>query len=78
MERLIEARVIDSRHLELQHPIKIAPGSKVMINIEAGGSVAEESELYQLSAANFEAAYSNEEPDYSLEMIKEKNPDYQA
>jgi hypothetical protein len=50
MEHLVEAQVIDSRHLKLKRPIKIAPGSTVMITIEPAEGVAEDQEWYLLSS----------------------------
>jgi hypothetical protein len=35
MEQPVKAQVIDSRHLKLMKPIKIAPGSTVMVTITA-------------------------------------------
>lgn len=77
MELSVEAQVIDSRHLKLKKPIKIAPGSTVMITIEPAEGVAEEQEWYLLSSQGLEEAYSENEPDYSLERIKIPNPEYQ-
>jgi len=69
----VEAQVIDSRHLKLKRPIQIAPGSTVMITIEP----TEEQEWYLLSEQGLEEAYSQDEPDHSLERIKIPNPEYQ-
>jgi len=77
MEHIEEAQAIDSRHLKLKKPIKIAPGSTVMITIEPAEGVAEEQEWYLLSSQGLEEAYSENEPDYSLERIKIPNPKYQ-
>lgn len=77
MERSVEAQVIDSRHLKLKKPIKIAPGSTVMITIETAVGVAESQEWYLLSSQGLEEAYSENEPDYSLDRIKIPNPEYQ-
>lgn len=78
MEYIVEAQVINSRHLKLKKPIKIAPGSTVMITIqEPGGSIAENQEWYLLSAQGLAAAYDEEEPDYSLDRIMIANPEYQ-
>jgi hypothetical protein len=77
MECLLEAQVIDSHHLKLKRPIKIAPGSTVVITIEPAGGVAEEQEWYVLSAQSLAEAYGTDEPDYSLDRIKDPNPDYQ-
>lgn len=78
MEHLVEAQLIDSRHLKLKKPIKIAPGSTVMITIEPADAAAEDQEWYLLSSRGLEEAYSEEEPDYPLDRIKIPNPDYQA
>ena len=77
MEHLVEAQVIDSRHLKLKKPIKIAPGSTVMITIEPTESIAEDKEWYLLSSQGLEEAYGEVEPDYSLDRIKIPNPEYQ-
>ncbi|MEN4042130.1 MAG: hypothetical protein ROW39_07295 [Anaerolineaceae bacterium] len=77
MERSVEAQVIDSRYLKLKKPIKIAPGSTVMITIETAVGVAESQEWYLLSSQGLEEAYSENEPDYSLDRIKIPNPEYQ-
>jgi hypothetical protein len=47
MEHLVEAQVIDSRHLKLKKTIKLAPGSTVMITIEPTEGVAEEYAVYR-------------------------------
>jgi hypothetical protein len=77
MEHQLEAQVIDSRHLRLKKPIKIAPGSRVMVTIETAEGVSEEQEWYLLSSQGLAEAYGNNEPDYSIESIKIPNPEYQ-
>jgi hypothetical protein len=41
VEYQYKAQVIDSRHLKLMKPIKIAPGSTVLITIEPAEGVSE-------------------------------------
>jgi hypothetical protein len=77
VEHIVEAQEIDSRHLKLKKPIKIAPGSTVMISIEPAEDVVEDQEWYLLSSQGLEEAYSENEPDYCLERIKIPNPEYQ-
>ena len=78
MQHFLEAQVIDSHHLRLKKPIKIAPGSIVMIAIETQGkSVSDDQEWYLLSANGLADAYDESEPDYSLDRIKVHNPEYQ-
>ena len=79
MDHIVEAQVIDSRHLKLKKPIKIAPGSTVMITIEEPAeAIAEDQEWYLFSSQSLEEAYGETEPDYSLDRIKIPNPEYQA
>ncbi|HLE53585.1 MAG TPA: hypothetical protein VI755_16070 [Anaerolineales bacterium] len=77
MEHPVEAQVIDSRHLKLKKPIQNPPGSKVMITIEPAEAIAEDQSWYTLSAGGLQAAYGEDEPDYSLERIKIPNPEFQ-
>ena len=78
MGHSVEAQVIDSHHLKLKKPIKIPPGSTVMITIEPAEGAAEEQEWYLLSSQGLEEAYCENEPDYSLERIKIPNPKCQS
>lgn len=77
MEYQYKARVIDSRHLKLMKPIKIAPGSTVLITIEPVEGVAEAQEWYLFSSQGLENAYGEDEPEYSIKGIKVPNPEYQ-
>ena len=76
MEHLVEAQVVDSRHLKLMKPIKIAPGSTVMITIEIPEGVAEDQGWYSLASQGLEEAFSEAEPDYPLDRIKVPNPEF--
>jgi hypothetical protein len=49
MEHIVEAQVIDSRHLSLKKQINLAPGSTVMITIVSAEGVAEKHEWCLLS-----------------------------
>jgi len=76
MERSVEAKVIDSRHLKLKKPIQIEPGSTVMITIESTEGIAEDLEWYLISSQGLVGAYGEDEPEYSLERITTANPEY--
>ena len=78
MEYIVEAQVIDSHHLRLKKPIKIAPGSVVMIAIEdQDKSISDDQLWYLISARSLAEAYAESEPDYPLDSIKDPNPEYQ-
>ncbi|WP_373494265.1 hypothetical protein [Aquiflexum sp.] len=38
----------------------------------------EQNEWYQFSGRSLSSAYDDNEPDYSINMVKEPNPDYQS
>jgi hypothetical protein len=70
----IQATVTDSRHLELTVPVDYPTGSKVLIAIQED---SEREDFYELAAQGLSAAYSDDEPEYSLADIKDTNPDFE-
>lgn len=78
MGQIVEAQVMDSRHLKLSKPIKIAPGSTMMITIEPAEGVAEDQEWYLLSSQGLDEAYGEAEPEPYLYRIKNVNPEYHS
>ena len=76
---LVEAKVVDSTHLELSKPIPAALGQTVLVSVsEASEWDADRQQWLAMSAASRESAYSESEPDYLSSMVKESNPDYRA
>jgi len=73
----VQAQVIDSNHLELMQPIQISPGSNVIVMIVLPEGVRENQAWYQLSAQGLVSAYGDDEPEYSADLIKVANPDFQ-
>ncbi len=72
---VVEAKVVDETHLELAEPIGLPAGRNVVL------SVAEADERAQWLAASedsLRAAYGQDEPEYSLDMLKERNPEFKA
>ena len=75
--QMIESQVIDATHLELFQPIQIPPHSRIVVAVMASDDVLDEREAwFKFAAAQFQAAYGENEPEYSLEMIREPNPEY--
>jgi hypothetical protein len=72
----IEAQVVDARHLELRDPIRIRPGSQIVITILEAADEAEAEEWHQLAAHGLADAFSVSEPDYPVTMIKSPNVEY--
>lgn len=74
---LLEARVLDSTHLELARPIEASRGRTVLVSVaEPAEQDAERRQWLGSSAASLQAAYGDSEPDYTPAMVRESNPDY--
>ena len=74
---VLEARMIDATHLELSEPVDLPTGQKLVVSVvEANESFDERSQWLAASEAALQGAYSDSEPDYSLDQIKEPNPEY--
>ena len=73
----VQAQVIDPNHLELMQPIQFSPGSNVLITIEPLEGIRESHAWYQLSLQRLATAYGNDEPEYSADLIRVPNQDFQ-
>ena len=74
-----EAQVIDANHLKLLQPIQMPPQSNVVVTIFSYEKAANEDRFwFQLSEQGLAAAYDNDEPDYSTELIKSPNPEFKS
>lgn len=74
---LVEAKVMDSTHLELSKPIEARKGVIVLVSVaESAEKDAERQQWLAASSSSLQMAYGNSEPDYSAGMVRERNPDY--
>jgi hypothetical protein len=74
---LVEAKVMDSTHLELSKPIMTRQGVTVMVSVaESGERDAERGQWFAASSSVLGKAYGDSEPDYSESMVRERNPGY--
>ncbi len=74
----VEAKVIDSTHLELFKPIETPLGRKVLVSVADpthGGE--EDSDWFSLAAQGLQSAYGEAEPEYDPSMVKEPNLEFQ-
>ncbi len=76
---LVQAKVLDSTHLELAKPIAAAQGGSVYVVVgESANTDAEKEQWVKSSAQSLGSAYGDAEPEYPSSMIRETNPDYKA
>jgi hypothetical protein len=76
---VVEARVIDGNHLKLLQRINMPAGSRVMVSVTPIDELAEEDEAWpQMAAEGLAAAYGDAEPEYSVQLIRQHNPEFRS
>ena len=74
---VVEARVMDATHLELTQPIDTPPGGKVVVSVlDPAEGDRDRDDWLSLSLRTIASAYGDFEPEYTVGMIKEPNPEY--
>jgi hypothetical protein len=77
METITLRAHYDGEKILLDENYELEPNTKLLVTIVNHDSIDEEREdWYRLSASNLARAYSDDEPEYTKDMIKEWNPDY--
>lgn len=69
----------DGERIQLDDPADLEPGTPLLVLV-GGRDTAndEDKDWYALSAAGLAAAYAEEEPEYTPDLIKEPNPAYEG
>ncbi len=74
---ILEARMIDETHLELAEPVDLPAGRKLVVSIvDTEEDDDERQQWLAASEAGLQDAYSDSEPEYSLDQIREPNSEY--
>jgi hypothetical protein len=74
----------DGEKIVLDEPAQLQPDMQLIVSVlpKAKNGEAESDETHddwlQISAAGLEYAYGDDEDEYSLNLIKEPNPDYEG
>lgn len=68
----------DGEHIQLDEPCELAPDTPVMIIVPPEGHEDERDEWRIAASLLLGKAYGEDEPEYSLDLIKEPNPDYEG
>jgi len=77
MERVTLRAHFDGRQILLDEPYELAPGTKLVITVVSESTNDEREAWGEFSLENLSQAYGDNEPEYSLDRIKETNPDYE-
>jgi hypothetical protein len=67
----------DGQQILLDEPCELEPNARLIVTVLPNHDSERESWL-RLSADRFSAAYGNNEEEYSLDLIKDPNPDYEG
>lgn len=65
----------DGTHILLDQKVALKPNAKLLV-VVLPENEEEREEWTQVSLSGLTRAYGNSEPEYSLDMVKEPNPDY--
>lgn len=68
----------DGQNILLDEPFNLEPDTKLIITVLPKHTDEEREEWVLLSKKGLEKAYSIDEPEYSVDLIKEANPDYEG
>ena len=67
----------DGEQIVLDEPYELEPNTKLVVSVIEMQN-EEREDWTRFSLANLERAYGNDEPEYSLDLIKEANPKYEG
>ena len=69
----------DGKHILLDEPCQLEPDTPLLVTVlQNPRENADHEEWLPIARGALESAYSSNEPTYSLDMIKEPNPDYEG
>jgi hypothetical protein len=69
----------DGEQICLDEPFELKPNTKLIVTVLLEEQLDDEREAWLfLSQQGLEAAYGEDEVEYSLNLIKEPNPDYEG
>lgn len=67
----------DGEKIALDDPFELEPGARLLVMVlPQEPSDSERDDWYELAKYGLARAYSEDEPEYSVDMIKELSPDY--
>ena len=78
MESIFLRAHFDGKEILLDDPVELEPDTQLMITVLPKSENGERSEWTRLSLESLARAYDDDEPEYSLDLIKEPNPDYEG
>lgn len=81
MKTVTLAATFDGQHIRLQEGYPLPRNARLLVTVLPEGIDDDNTFLdfwRKLSAQSLSGAYSQDEPDYTLSMVREPNPDYEG
>ncbi len=79
MDTVVLHAHFDGERIQLNEPYNIEQNTKILVTILPNESCdTEQKDWIKLALSGLENAYSKNEPEYSFDMIKEANPNYEG
>jgi hypothetical protein len=79
MKQVILRAHFDGEQICLDEPFELEPHTPLRVIVGGGETLeSEREEWFLLSSQRFAEAYGEDEPEYTLDLIKEPNPDYEG
>lgn len=78
MENITLRAHFDGKQILLDDPMELEPDTQLMVTVLPKSKNGEGSEWARLSLESLARAYDDDEPEYSLDLIKEPNPEYEG
>ncbi|MCP3960885.1 MAG: hypothetical protein GY719_23820 [bacterium] len=67
----------DGERIQLDEPFALRPHARLLVTVLPGTAAESEREIWgDLASHGLAGAYGPDEPEYSLDLLKEKNPEY--
>lgn len=78
MSNIVLPAHFDGQQIVLDTPCEIAPNTRLSITILPSEEDEDRADWARLGRQNLAAAYGDDEPEYTIDMVKEVNPDYRG
>ena len=77
METVVLRAHFDGKNILLDEPYELKPNMELIVTVLPAEN-GEREDWARLSLESLSRAYNNDEPEYSLDAIKEANPEYEG
>jgi hypothetical protein len=78
MDTVVLRAHFDGKQILLDEPFDLEPDMELVVTVRSRSMNEERDEWTRLSMERLALAYADDEPEYSLDSLKEANPEYEG